>query len=239
MNDSTVIIIAVVLITSILFACVVANYPTLITVPFAFVCRLFRRHPSYYRPPLYNPADLEVHSLSDGPSAPALANESTTLHFRTNDIRRIFDLPPTAFSLSGTRYTPHSFSAALVLWDKHIDRLIIRAPGRDDAALPTYQALQHIYQTTWEWKVQLSSEETSAIPQWPQPARLRDSFDSVMDFRMGSLLDLPLMDKDVDVQPHEDTASEILPSDTESATSVSEATTLVDGNLVVVEERED
>lgn len=76
------------------------------------------------------------------------------------------------------------------------------------------------------------------MPQRPQPARLRGSFESAMESYKGSLLDLPLVDEVMDAQPQDNTSSEILLSDDEAATFASEDTTLVDACSVGDGERE-
>lgn len=47
------------------------EYPSILEAFLSFLHQSFRRQPSYYRRPRYSPSELEVQSLSDGPSLPA------------------------------------------------------------------------------------------------------------------------------------------------------------------------
>lgn len=115
MDILTAIVIASATVYLILVGCVLVFFTNIFPTLFKFFAWLFHRvvdrRPSYYRPPRFNPSDLEVQSLSDGPSPPAqayLANDRITT---TNAARRRLQKFTIPISLSITSFKKFSDKA--------------------------------------------------------------------------------------------------------------------------------
>lgn len=145
MDKTTAIALAAAAVYIFIAGFILVAFSTICSIPFivlpAVTRRIINRQPSYYRSPRYNPSDLEIQSLSDGPSRPAQLYLATDRISATNAARRKLQrlVLPVSLSVASLK---KPFNKAVAYPRKTYNR-IRRKPdpsgGPDGAVLPSYE----------------------------------------------------------------------------------------------------